>query len=366
MTKLFEEIDTKQIKYTVVNDSSIKAVDGEDKDGEKVFKIVISTNQVDRYGEIVNQDGIDFTNYLKNPIVLWGHDYYLPPIGKTIELIKQKTKTIAKFVFATTQFAQEIKSLVEGGFVNMSSIGFISQDFDRDKNVHNVSELLEFSLVDVPANPGAGMQRSVMIKSMAQGIKELNCKEVEAYVCKKGDDGCKICSKIIEQIKLLEQKDLENEEIKPETDDLSEEKEKDNKDIKEEEKEVKNEEKIFYDCRDLDLEILKEIEKVPEDLEEKIKGKIEITEEEKTYLDLICELVLCIKKKSDIIEEVAEEKSKAEKPLNEKINQLDEKIKEILSKNKAEEEDKDQTNQLIKLASKSLNLALSNYNKNNK
>ena len=364
MTKLFEEIDTKQIKYTVVDNSSIKAVDGEDKDGEKVFKIVISTNQVDRYGEIVNQDGIDFTNYLKNPIVLWGHDYYLPPIGKTIELINQKTKTIAKFVFATTQFAQEIKSLVEGGFVNMSSIGFISQDFDRDKNVHNKSELLEFSLVDVPANPGAEMQRSVMIKSMAQGIKELNCKEVEAYVCKKGDAGCKICSKIIEQIKLLEQKDIENAEIKPETPDLSEEKEKDNKDIKEEEKEVKNEEKIFYDCKDLDFELLKEIEKVPEDLEEKIKGKIEITEEEKTYLDLICELVLCIKKKSDIIEEVAEEKSKAEKPLNEKINQLDEKIKEILSKNKAEEEDKDQTNQLIKLASKSLNLALSNYNKN--
>lgn len=371
MTKLFEEIDEKQIKHTVVDNSSIKAVDDEDKDGEKVFKIVISTNQVDRYGEIVNQDGIDFTNYLKNPIVLWGHDYYLPPIGKTIELIKQKTKTIAKFVFATTQFAQEIKSLVEGGFVNMSSIGFISQDFDRDKNVHNVSELLEFSLVDVPANPGAEMQRSVMIKSMAEGIKSLNCKEVEAYVCKKGDSGCRICSKIMEEIKLLEQKDLENEEIKPENEDISDKNEDNIKDIKEEENKSKNEdnkepEKLFYEGKDLDINFLKELQTSIENLEAKIKGEEEITEEEKKFIDIICEMGLLLKKKNDIIEETNQELSKAEKPLNEKINQLDSKIKEILNKDKAEEENKEQTNQLIKLAAKSLNLALSQYNKNNK
>jgi len=353
MIKLFNEVKD-QIKYTVVDDSSIKAVDGEDKDGEKVFKIVISTNQVDRYDEIVKQDGIDIVRYLKNPVVLWGHDYDLPPIGKSIEIIQQKTKTLAKFIFAGTQFAQEIKLLVEGGFVNMSSIGFISHDFDREKNIHNISELLEFSLVDIPANPGAEMQRSVMIKSMAEGIKKLNCKEVEAYACKKGDSGCKIYSKIMEEIKKLEEKEEENPENKPPKDDISNDSKENNTD--------NTDNKLFYEGKDLDLNFLKEIEKTFDNLEAKIKGEEEIIEEEKKFIDIICEMGLLLKKKNDIIEETSQELSKAEKPLQEKINQLDDKIKDILHKEKTEEEKEEQTNQLIKLAAKSLNLALSRYN----
>jgi hypothetical protein len=35
---------------------------------------VISTNQEDRYGEIVDQKSWDFKSYKQNPLVLWGHD----------------------------------------------------------------------------------------------------------------------------------------------------------------------------------------------------------------------------------------------------------------------------------------------------
>jgi len=236
----------------------------------------------------------------------------------------------------------------------MASIGFISHDFDREKNVHNISELLEFSLVDVPANPGAEMQRSVMIKSMAEGIKKLNCKEVEAYVCKKGDSGCKIYSKIMEEIKKLEEKEEENSENKPPKEDISNDNEENNTD--------NTDNKLFYEGKDLDLNFLKEIEKTFDNLEAKIKGEEEIIEEEKKFIDIICEMGLLLKKKNDIIEETSQELSKAEKPLQEKINQLDDKIKDILHKEKTEEEKEEQTNQLIKLAAKSLNLALSRYN----
>ena len=39
------------------------------------FEMVISTDNIDRHGEIVDQKGIDFTNYMTNPVVLWGHNH---------------------------------------------------------------------------------------------------------------------------------------------------------------------------------------------------------------------------------------------------------------------------------------------------
>src|ERR1700712_2550300 len=45
------------------------------------FDVIISTEDVDRAGEIVRQDGWELTNYKNNPIVLWGHDYYSLGIG---------------------------------------------------------------------------------------------------------------------------------------------------------------------------------------------------------------------------------------------------------------------------------------------
>src|ERR1700709_1763727 len=45
------------------------------------FDVIISTEDVDRSGEIVRQNGWELTNYKNNPIVLWGHDYYSLPIG---------------------------------------------------------------------------------------------------------------------------------------------------------------------------------------------------------------------------------------------------------------------------------------------
>ncbi len=335
MTKLFSDIETKNILRSALEGSYIKAA-GKDENGEEIFKIVISTNQTDRYGEIVEQEGIDITNYLKNPIVLWGHDYYLPPIGKTLKLIQQKRKTTAYFVFAPTQFAQEIKSLVKGGFVNMSSIGFISTDFDRDNGVHRTSELLEYSLVDVPANPGAEMQRTLF----AKGIKELECKEVEKYVCKRGDSGCKIYSKVMEELKRLR-------ELREETDAVEE---------------NIGEEKIFYKSVDIDTSFLGETEEDTEEIEKKIKGEVEIEEAEEKYLDLICAMGLLLKKRNDIIEEINDEKSKVEKTRKEQIHQLDEKIKDILQGNKANEEEEEVTKNLIKISSKALNLALSKIN----
>lgn len=39
------------------------------------FKVIASDETVDRAGEIVKADGWELENYMKNPIILFGHDY---------------------------------------------------------------------------------------------------------------------------------------------------------------------------------------------------------------------------------------------------------------------------------------------------
>jgi hypothetical protein len=53
--------------------------------GERQVRVICSTGDVDRAGDIVVQDGIDLSAYRTNPIVLWGHDTN-QPIARASEI----------------------------------------------------------------------------------------------------------------------------------------------------------------------------------------------------------------------------------------------------------------------------------------
>jgi HK97 family phage major capsid protein len=127
--------------------------------GEGKLEAIVSTNDVDRHGEVVDIEGIDLSNYEKNPVVMWAHDYNLPPIGKTLEVKKEKMgkkmvlKTVMEFATEISDLAKEVYSLYKGGFLNAFSIGFMPKETDGD--TYTKSELLEYSAVAIPANPNA-------------------------------------------------------------------------------------------------------------------------------------------------------------------------------------------------------------------
>ena len=73
------------------------------------FRMIISTGDMDRQGESVDQHGYDFGNYMKNPVVLWGHDYYSLPIGITDKLSIEGNQLIAEGRFAPTSTAYNIR-----------------------------------------------------------------------------------------------------------------------------------------------------------------------------------------------------------------------------------------------------------------
>ena len=130
------------------------------------FDVIISTDDLDRAGEIVKQDGWDFTNYKNNPIVLWGHDYYSLPIGICTNIQVEGNKTRAQGIFLPAEvnpMAQQVRKLYEFGMKQgkgvgcTTSVGFIPKEFDQNNSsIITRAELLEFSFVPIPANQGVG------------------------------------------------------------------------------------------------------------------------------------------------------------------------------------------------------------------
>jgi HK97 family phage prohead protease len=161
--------------------SEIKSID----EKEMTLTASISTDARDRMNESLDPDGVDLTNYRKNPVVLWAHDYSSPPIGKALWVKKDGKSVISKVKFASTAFAQEIFQLYKEGILRAFSVGFIpkqTEDGDGDKKprrTYKKWELLEYSAVPVPANPEAltlaiqrGLIKSESIKSLIAGTDE--------------------------------------------------------------------------------------------------------------------------------------------------------------------------------------------------
>lgn len=116
------------------------------------FEVVITTENLDRYQEVISLSGWELDHYRNNPVVLWGHDHnHLIGMATSIEIVDGKM--VAKGKFAPTEEGQEKRKLYEQGFLRATSVGFIEKE--REGNLITKSELLEFSFVSVPANPYA-------------------------------------------------------------------------------------------------------------------------------------------------------------------------------------------------------------------
>lgn len=137
-----------------------------DKDSG-TFEVVISTENLDRYQEVIKLDGWELDHYRNNPVVLWGHDHKLLPIGAATSVEIRDGKLTAKGKFASHPHAQEIRKLYDAGIVNATSVGFIAKEYEG--NLITKSELLEFSFVSVPANPYAlrlAMEREFSVNEL--------------------------------------------------------------------------------------------------------------------------------------------------------------------------------------------------------
>ncbi len=125
---------------------------------------VLSDETIDRYGDIIEVKGWVLSNFKKNPIALFAHSSSFP-IGNWTNVRVEGTKLVGTLVLAakgTSQRIDELINLVQQGVLRAVSVGFRpleNEPIDPKRPYagqrYTKSELLETSLVSVPANPAA-------------------------------------------------------------------------------------------------------------------------------------------------------------------------------------------------------------------
>jgi HK97 family phage prohead protease len=128
-------------------------------------RFVFSDATVDHAKDSIDQKGWDLSVFKRNPVALFSHMSWEPPIGRASNVGVQNDKLKGDIEFATAEvyeFADTIYRLVHGEFMKAVSVGFqpkewaFSTDKDRPYGIDFKKQLLlEISVCPVPCNPNA-------------------------------------------------------------------------------------------------------------------------------------------------------------------------------------------------------------------
>lgn len=154
-------------------------------EGERAVTAIISTNAVDRDGEVLIPMGLNSKEFEKNPVVFFNHAYADSfvddlgaklPVGKCVALKREDDRIVAKTVFASRPdnypaekewLPDTLLSLYQQGVMNAFSVGFIpkvlrpasQKDLEKYgeecKRVYAKWNMFEYSVVPLGANQEA-------------------------------------------------------------------------------------------------------------------------------------------------------------------------------------------------------------------
>ena len=139
----------------------------------RTFTATITTDSVDRAGEVVIPAGMNSKDYERNPVLLYEQDT-LKPIGKMLKMKRGDRAIEAEFALAPRPeghagdwLPDTVAALLDFGALNTMSIGFLGTearpaskaDTERFgegvRRVYGKWKLLEVSVVSIPANQDA-------------------------------------------------------------------------------------------------------------------------------------------------------------------------------------------------------------------
>jgi HK97 family phage major capsid protein/HK97 family phage prohead protease len=130
--------------------------------GGDPHEFVMSDASVDRMGDVIEQDGWQLANFRRNPIALFGHSSGFP-IGKWADVAVKDGRLTGRLELMppASERLREIHAAIDAGVLRAVSVGFHPIDMEplEDSKVGGLrftkQELVECSLVSVPANPNA-------------------------------------------------------------------------------------------------------------------------------------------------------------------------------------------------------------------
>lgn len=121
-------------------------------------KFIVSDETLNSYGSVILTSGINIARFQRNPIMLYMHDRDQGVIGRWENITKEGDKLTAEAVFDdATELGAKVKHQVESGFLRSASIGIENCKCETINGVQTIVEcdLIEISIVDVPANENA-------------------------------------------------------------------------------------------------------------------------------------------------------------------------------------------------------------------
>lgn len=156
---------------------------------KRVLEITGTTESRDRDGDVILVNGWELSDFLKNPVMLWAHDYYSVAIAAAEKVVKRFNPKRLDFkeVFAPDgiyPFADMVLALYNIKQLNTSSVGFLPDKWDKieekdgDQKPYHWSNrkytsqsLLELSGCSVPSNPTA-LQNAIKGLSISDKLKD--------------------------------------------------------------------------------------------------------------------------------------------------------------------------------------------------
>jgi HK97 family phage prohead protease len=140
------------------------------KDAGKPIVCRISDESLDRYGTTLALDGWNLERFNANPVVLFGHNSWEPPVARAQNTRIEKDGLYSEPVFAPTEFARTVETLVREGFINATSVSWITEEWSYDEKNDVLrylkQELLEWSFVPIPGNANALVQERAAAADM--------------------------------------------------------------------------------------------------------------------------------------------------------------------------------------------------------
>ena len=147
--------------------------------------VTASSPTPDRYQDVVKADW-NLDHFKANPVVLWGHDYTRPPVGRVVDIELSGGDLVASIEWDDSEsnpLGRTVASQFKRGFLNAVSVGFTPgaaverASLDKDDPAYGAkgmaytgNELMEISAVPIPAHRGALAMRAAGVPGVGKHI----------------------------------------------------------------------------------------------------------------------------------------------------------------------------------------------------
>ena len=157
------------------------------------LSFIASTANPDRYGDVVDPKGWSTKNYEKNPIVLLNHRPDMLPVGRgNIRFSNEKLWKDRKMIIdvdfdMNDPESARIANKAKNGFLNAVSVGFNPKGAVKRSELEEKhwaysakggmyfpnAELLEVSVVTIPANPDSVVLQNYTVRDLTNLVKKM-------------------------------------------------------------------------------------------------------------------------------------------------------------------------------------------------